>query len=83
MGHTLIVAVIAVVFLSAVSLACLVWPERIQELAVSRHGLVFYNPFKSWVRTRWYLWQLRVIGLVALVIAGVIAWSILRHLPFG
>jgi hypothetical protein len=81
MRQVLVVAMVAEVFFLAVAVTCLVWPERIREFAVLHGGSgSFYNPFKSWVRTRWYLWQLRIIGVLSIGVAAVIARSMVRCL---
>ena len=76
-----VIAVLVEMFLLLMAISCLIWPERIQRFVVS-HGdeLFFYNPFKSWVQTRYYIWQLRIIGLLALATGVFIAGSILRYL---
>ena len=67
-------------FLVLVAIACLIWPQRIQEFGASHHGLFFYYPFKSLMRTRWYLWTLRATGVLALGAAAVVGRSIVRYL---
>jgi hypothetical protein len=53
----------------------LVWPDRIQGFVIAhRKTFWFYNPFTSWLQTRYYRWFLRIVGFMA-VVCGVIAFA--------
>ena len=81
--RVLFLAVCFEVFYLAVGVSCLIWPQKIQDFALRYEGSKFfyyYSPFKWWVRTRYYIWQLRIIGLLALATGIFIAASILRYL---
>jgi len=69
MKENLIPVLTGVIFL-IIGVACLVWPEKIQEFALkwSAQGLGKYNPFLGWMKTRSYLLMLRIIGVMAIVV---------------
>ena len=67
MKDNLIPLVMGLIFL-IVGVVCLVWPEKVQEFAIrwSGQGLGKYNPFLGWMKTRGYIWMLRIIGIIAI-----------------
>jgi hypothetical protein len=69
MKEYLIPILTGVIFL-IIGVACLVWPEKIQEygLKQSAHGLGKYNPFLNWMETRNYLLTLRIIGVMVIIV---------------
>jgi len=69
MKENLIPVLTGVIFL-IIGVACLVWPEKIQEFALkwSAQGLGKYNPFLDWMKTRSYLLMLRIIGVMAIAV---------------
>ena len=76
--NTFLAAIFTEIFLVVVGVVCLIWPQKVQGFALSYHGFFFYNPFKAWTATRYYLWSLRVGGLIALMCSAMIAISILK-----
>ena len=80
---TAIVLIISVVFLLFVGVISVVWPERIQKYALSHEGgwipFCNYNPAKAFMHTRWYVWQLRLVGVMAIVMAAGVAMSLIRY----
>jgi hypothetical protein len=64
-----------------IGVACLIWPYKIKEFLLSQEGsILFFNPFRQWVRTPYYLWSLRAVGILSLSCSIVAAGPILRHL---
>jgi hypothetical protein len=80
-ARTIILGICVDLFFLGVAIACLFWPHRIKEFALSQQGsIVFFNPFRQWVRTPYYLWSLRAIGFLSLACGILVARPILRHL---
>jgi hypothetical protein len=78
-----IVSVICLVFLLVLGLPGLFWPERIQTYALEHltgplHQKV--NPFLTWMKTRQYIWSLRVIGTISLGAALLLLVILIKHL---
>jgi hypothetical protein len=51
-------------------IACLLWPEKIQEYALksSTQGLgKYWHPFQGWVSTRSYVVTLRILGVISIL----------------
>lgn len=73
-----VVASICAVFLLFVGLSALFCPDRIQAYALkhSTGPVQRFNPFLPWMKTRQYIWSLRVIGLMS-VVAAVLLFVIL------
>ena len=64
-----LVCLICAVFLLIVGLSGLFWPEKIQTYALEHstsHLHQKVNPFSAWMKTRQYIWALRVIGMMSL-----------------
>jgi hypothetical protein len=59
-GSTVIVACIAGIF--AIGVLCLVWPRGMQRVSVWWADRGMY-PFPSFVRSTYYVWVLRLLGL--------------------
>lgn len=80
MARTFLLTVLVEAVFLIVGVACLFWPQRIQDFALSHEGLLLYNPFKSWMRTRYYLWSLRAAGLLAILCGWFVAMSIYKQI---
>jgi hypothetical protein len=69
-------------FLITVGVACLIWPKEIQSFVVSHESdLAFYHPLKflkSGIRTRYYLWELRLIGSLSIVVSVLVAVTLIK-----
>jgi hypothetical protein len=80
MGEVLPILITGLICL-AIGTACMFFPRRIQEYSISCHenakGLARFNPFIGWIRTRNYLLSLRVIGVLAFLIAGLAFYVLL------
>ncbi len=54
----------------AIAVVCLVWPDRVQQFALdyyaSHRTAAKWNPFMEWMKTRQYIWSLRILGLISL-----------------
>lgn len=63
-----------------VGIICLVWPEKVQEYALkwSSHGVVKFNPFLGWMKTRSYLITLRIIGMVAIIAVALAVYVVVK-----
>jgi hypothetical protein len=63
-----VVASVCAVFFLFLGVSGLFWPHRIQNYALkhSTGPLQRVNPFLPWMRTRQYIWSLRVIGLMSM-----------------
>jgi hypothetical protein len=60
-----IATLLGVAFFLFVGVSSLFWPERIQSYALERSTSRLHqrvNPFIGWMKTRQYVWSLRVIG---------------------
>ncbi len=75
----LLIILLELVYLT-VGIICLIWPEKVQEFALSRGGVFFYHPLRAWVRKSPSLWSLRAVGLTAIVTGCFIAVLLLRRL---
>jgi len=77
-----IVSVLGVVFLLFVGFSGLFWPERIQTYALEHSTSRLHqkvNPFLTWMKTRQYIWSLRVIGLMSIGAAALLLVILIRH----
>ena len=68
--------IFAIAFFMAVGIVCLVWPDKIQDLAI-KSNVKFgkFNLLSDWVKTSAYNLSVRIIGgalLAALLIAYVL-----------
>lgn len=77
-----VVTLLGVVFFLAVGLSGLFWPQKIQTYALEHstgplHQKV--NPFLAWMKTRQYVWSLRVIGVISLGAAVLLVVILIRH----
>lgn len=65
--------VLLCLFFLAVGIATLWWPEKIQEYTLSFYanakGLAKWNPFLKWMQTSGYIVSLRIIGVLAILVA--------------
>jgi hypothetical protein len=69
------VGLLGFVFLPLVGVSGLFFPEKIQTYAMQHSSGILHqkiNPFLAWMRTRQYIWSLRVIGIVSLGAAGLL-----------
>lgn len=66
-----VVTSICAVFLLFVGLSALFWPDRIQAYALkhSTGPVQRFNPFLPWMKSRQYIWSLRVMGLISMATA--------------
>jgi len=62
------IAVVSTAVYVLTGVVCLVWPEKIQSFGLSHPRLYLhkYNPFLWFMRSRYYIWTLRLIGAAAL-----------------
>jgi hypothetical protein len=70
---------VGILFFFVVGFSGLFWPDRIQTYALEHstnrlHQKV--NPFLDWMKTRQYIWSLRVVGAISMG-AGVLLLVIL------
>jgi hypothetical protein len=67
MKGNLIPLIMVIIFL-IIGTMCLFWPEKIQDYALkwAGQGLGKFNPFLDWMKTRSYIWALRIIGVLAI-----------------
>lgn len=77
-----IVGLFGFVFCLLVGLSGLFWPDKIQTYALEHsrgrlHQKV--NPFLPWMRTRQYIWSLRVIGLLSMAAAVLLLMILVRR----
>jgi hypothetical protein len=83
-AHALLFTIVCDVFLATIGAICLIWPKKIQTFVISHEGdAAFYHPLKSLkshVRTRYYLFELRVIGSLSTVASGFLTISLVRSL---
>ena len=78
-----VVSVICLAFLLVVGVSCLFWPERIQTYALEHLASPLHqkvNPFLTWMKTRQYIWSLRVIGTLSLGAALLLLMILVKHL---
>lgn len=65
-GNWLPALATGIIFL-AIGIACLFWPEKIQQYGLSyyaRHqGAAKFIPFLDWMKTDMYVLSLRIIGI--------------------
>lgn len=76
-----IVALVGAVFCFVVGLSSLFWPERIQTYALEHSTSRFHqriNPFLAWMRSRQYIWTLRVIGVVSMAAGALLLMILIR-----
>lgn len=78
---TVALALLCLFFL-AVGIAALWWPEKIQEYALSFYtnakGLAKWNPFLKWMQTSSYIVSLRIIGVLAILVALVALYVLVK-----
>jgi hypothetical protein len=80
--QALMVTLLCVLFLLLLGLGGVFWPKRIQTYALKHstgplHQKV--NPFLGWMKTRQYIWSLRVIGVISLGTAVLLLVILVRH----
>jgi hypothetical protein len=80
MSRPLVPALIACAFFLFIGVVTVAWPQKIQHLALSSHGWLFCNPLKTWTRSRYYIWSLRITGILSFGAGAIIASSIYRML---
>jgi len=67
-----VVTLFGLAFFLLVGLSGLFWPEKIQAYALEQSAGPLHqnlNPFLAWMKTRQYIWSLRVIGLLSMAAA--------------
>jgi len=81
-GSLVFVLCISALILVAVGIVGLVFPERVQTWALNSHAeagcLWRWNPFIDWMRSSAYLLSLRIIGGMAILMAGVLLVAVAR-----
>jgi hypothetical protein len=73
------VSLLGIVPFLFVGFSALFWPERIQAYALKHSNSRLHqkvNPFLTWMKTRQYVWSLRIIGVMSIG-AGVLLLVIL------
>jgi hypothetical protein len=62
-----------------IGVACLFKTKAVREYAIKQanHRL---NPFSQWMQSGQYLWNLRICGLLALAMSGIIAFAFFSNL---
>jgi len=62
----LLAGIATVIIFYAIGIACIVWPEKIQRLALKHYNgknfLEKLNPFLDWMKTPSYIVYLKVMG---------------------
>ena len=77
-----VVSLICALFFLIVGLFGLFWPERIQTYALEHSASRLHqklNPFLAWMKTRQYIWSLRVIGLMSMAAAVLLFVILVRR----
>lgn len=77
-----VVSLVGVLFFLFIGLSGLFWPERIQTYALKHstsHLHQKVNPFLGWMKTRQYIWSLRVIGMISMGAAVLLLLILIRH----
>lgn len=77
-----VVSLICVVFLLFVGLSGLFWPERVQTYALEHSTSRLHqkvNPLLGWMKTRQYIWSLRVIGVISMAAAVLLLVILVRR----
>ena len=77
-----IVSVLSLLFLLFVGFSALFWPERIQSYALEHSTSTLHqkvNPFLTWMRTRQYIWSLRLVGAMSVGAAVLLLLILIRH----
>ena len=70
--------IFAIAFFMAVGIVCLVWPDKIQDLAI-KSNVKFgkFNLLSDWVKTPAYILSVRIIGGFSLLAALLIAYVLM------
>jgi uncharacterized protein YjeT (DUF2065 family) len=75
----ILVVITGLIFL-LIGIVCMVFPQRIQQLAIRIYsggkGLAKFNPFIEWIKTPKYIFSLRIIGIISLIIFGLMVYLI-------
>jgi len=79
MKGNLILIFTGIIFL-IIGTVCLVWPEKIQEFALkwSAKGLRKYNPFLNSMKTRSYILELRISGILAIAASLLVLFAVIK-----
>ena len=79
------VASICAVFCLFVGLSALFWPDRIQAYALkhSTSPVQRFNLFLPWMKSRQYIWSLRVIGLMSTAAAVLLFVILIQAFRLG
>jgi hypothetical protein len=80
-----IAACVGVVFFLLVGVTGLFRPEKIKPYALKRSGgpLQKLNPFVPWMKTRQYIWSLRLTGLISMAAAALLIWILIQTIRLG
>ena len=70
MSDKLIPLSMGIIFL-IIGTICLLWPEKVQNygLKYADKGIGKINPFLGWMKTRYYIFALRILGLVQISVS--------------
>jgi hypothetical protein len=68
-------------FFLLVGVTALLWPEKIQLYAL-KHSAKF-SPYLGWMKTRQYIWSLRLIGLISTASAALLIWILIQAVRLG
>ena len=64
------------IFLFAFAVVCLFFPSRVHAIAIRRmEGKDFYRLVLNFVRSAAYIWNVRLVGAIALLMALLLAYS--------
>ena len=72
--------ILGLLIFTAIAAICLLWPEKIQRWGIkhySKSKLLRYNPLLGYVKSPYYLWQVRVSGFLALLASFVLVVSLI------
>ena len=80
----MVVLALLCIFFLVVGIVTLGWPEKIQEYALhfyaNAKGMAGWNPFEKWMRTSSYILSLRIIGMLAIFVAFVALYTLVKKI---
>jgi hypothetical protein len=76
--------IMGIIFL-IIGVVCLCWPYKIQELAVKKpiFNLGGFNPFLPYMRSAAYIWVLRIIGVLSLLVFVLVVVVVTKTIILG
>ena len=60
-------SIVFAIVLLGIGLLCLIWPLKIQQLALTSPWVYRGNPWHEWMKTTSYLVSLRISGAIAIL----------------